>query len=161
MKELYVKKPNGRYAVADSETVLQLAAKYRSQLFDLEGTVIRSPGDTETFLQERLRDELSERFCIVYLDNRHRVITFRVEFNGTIDGTSVYPREVVKNALRFNAAAVILCHNHPSGVAEPSQADERITRRIKAALEMVDIRTLDHLSVTREKCTSLASRGML
>ena len=78
-------------------------------------------------------------FCCLYLDNRHRVLRFDQLFRGTIDGTSVYPREVVKEALAINAAAVILAHNHPSGVAEPSQADERITRRLKSALELVDI----------------------
>jgi DNA repair protein RadC len=82
-------------------------------------------------------------------------------FRGTIDGTSVYPREVVKEALIINAAAVILAHNHPSGVAEPSQADERITRRLKSALELVDIRLLDHLIIGDGQTTSMASRGLL
>jgi DNA repair protein RadC len=82
-------------------------------------------------------------------------------FRGTIDGTSVYPREVVKEALATNAAAVILAHNHPSGVAEPSQADERITRRLKAALELVDIRLLDHLIIGDGETTSMARRGLL
>ena len=82
-------------------------------------------------------------------------------FRGTIDGTSVYPREVVKEALRINAAAVILAHNHPSGVAEPSQADERITRRLKSALELVDIRLLDHLIIGDGRATSLAARGLI
>jgi DNA repair protein RadC len=100
-------------------------------------------------------------FCCIYLDNRHRIISFEELFRGTIDGTSVYPREVVKEALSVNAAAVILAHNHPSGVAEPSQADERITRRLKAALELVDIRLLDHLVIGDGIATSLASRGML
>jgi DNA repair protein RadC len=102
-----------------------------------------------------------ELFCCLYLDNRHRVLQFNEMFRGTIDGTSVYPREVVKEALQVNAAAVILAHNHPSGVAEPSQADERITQRLKAALELVDIRLLDHLIVGDGTTTSLASRGML
>jgi DNA repair protein RadC len=100
-------------------------------------------------------------FCCLYLDNRHRVLRFDELFRGTIDGTSVYPREVVKEALAINAAAVILAHNHPSGVAEPSQADERITRRLKSALELVDIRLLDHLIIGDSETTSLASRGLL
>jgi DNA repair protein RadC len=95
------------------------------------------------------------------LDNRHRVLRFDELFRGTIDGTAVYPREVVKEALAINAAAVILAHNHPSGVAEPSQADERITRRLKSALELVDIRLLDHLIIGDGRATSLASRGIL
>jgi len=125
------------------------------------GQAIRSPADTEAFLVARLRDLPHELFCCLYLDNRHRVIQFEELFRGTIDGTSVYPREVVKQALSVNAAAIILAHNHPSGVAEPSQADERITRRIKAALELVDIRLLDHLIIGDGTTTSLASRGLL
>jgi DNA repair protein RadC len=125
------------------------------------GEPIRSPGDTETFLQARMRHLGHEVFCCLFLDNRHRVLRFDELFRGTIDGTSVYPREVVKEALAVNAAAVILAHNHPSGVAEPSQADERITKRLKSALELVDIRLLDHLIVGDGCATSLASRGML
>jgi DNA repair protein RadC len=100
-------------------------------------------------------------FCCIYLDNRHRVLGFEELFRGTIDGTSVYPREVVREALDVNAAAVILAHNHPSGVAEPSQADERITRRIRSALELVDIRLLDHLVIGDGSATSLAARGLI
>ena len=125
------------------------------------GETIRSPADTEAYLNARLRHLGHELFCCLYLDNRHRVLRFDEMFRGTIDGTSVYPREVVKEALAINAAAVILAHNHPSGVAEPSQADERITRRIKSALELVDIRLLDHLIIGDGTATSMASRGLL
>ena len=125
------------------------------------GEPIRCPTDTELYLKARLRHLGHEVFCCLYLDNRHRVLRFDEMFRGTIDGTSVYPREVVKEALSVNAAAVILAHNHPSGVAEPSQADERITRRLKAALELVDIRLLDHIIVGDGRATSLASRGLL
>lgn len=125
------------------------------------GACITSPADTEAFLRARMRHLEHEVFCCIYLDNRHRVLGFEELFRGTIDGTSVYPREVVKDALARNAAAVILAHNHPSGVAEPSQADERITRRLKSALELVDIRLLDHLIVGGAATTSLASRGLL
>ena len=125
------------------------------------GESIRNPADTEAFLMARLRDLPHEVFCCLYLDNRHRVLEFEELFRGTIDGTSVYPREVVKRALTVNAAAVILAHNHPSGVAEPSQADERITKRIMSALALVDIRLLDHIIVGDGASASLASRGML
>jgi len=125
------------------------------------GQALKSPADTEDYLRARLRDLPHEVFCCLYLDNRHRVLRFAELFRGTIDGTSVYPREVVKEALAVNAAALILAHNHPSGVAEPSQADERITRRLKAALDLVDIRLLDHLIVGDGVSTSLASRGLL
>lgn len=138
----------------------ELAKRYFEQTLTA-GQAIRSPADTESFLMARLRDLPHELFCCIYLDNRHRIIAFEELFRGTIDGTSVYPREVVKEALSVNAAAVILAHNHPSGVAEPSQADERITRRLKSALELVDIRLLDHLVIGDGTSTSLASRGLL
>ncbi|MEM8815954.1 MAG: DNA repair protein RadC [Pseudomonadota bacterium] len=137
-----------------------LAHHYYSEAITV-GETIRSPADTEAFLKSRLRHLPYEVFCCLFLDNRHRVLCFEELFRGTIDGTSVYPREVVKEALSVNAAAVILAHNHPSGVAEPSQADERITGRLKAALELVDIRLLDHLVVGHGQVTSLASRGLI
>jgi len=125
------------------------------------GETIKSPTDTQAYLHARIRHLGHEMFCCLYLDNRHRVLRFDEMFRGTIDGTSVYPREVVKEALAINAAAVILAHNHPSGVAEPSQADERITKRLKSALELVDIRLLDHLIIGDGETTSMASRGLL
>lgn len=125
------------------------------------GQAIRSPQDTREFLIARLRDRPHEVFCCLFLDNRHRVLAFDELFRGTIDNTTVYPREVVRQALQRNAAAVILAHNHPSGVAEPSEADQLITRRIRAALDLIDVRLLDHFVVGDGVCTSLASRGML
>ena len=127
----------------------------------LPGKRIGSPTESTQFLLARLRDLPHEVFCCMFLDNRHRVLRFDEMFRGTIDGTSVYPREVVKEALAINAAAVILAHNHPSGVAEPSQADERITKRLKSALELVDIRLLDHLIIGDGETTSMASRGLV
>jgi len=138
----------------------ELARRYYSESLPC-GETIRSPADTESFLKARMRHLGHELFCCLFLDNRHRVLRFDELFRGTIDGTSVYPREVVKEALSVNAAAVILAHNHPSGVAEPSQADERITKRLKSALELVDIRLLDHLIIGDGRATSLASRGLL
>jgi DNA repair protein RadC len=138
----------------------ELARRYYNESLPC-GEAIRSPADTELFLKARIQHLDHELFCCLFLDNRHRVLRFDELFRGTIDGTSVYPREVVKEALSVNAAAVILAHNHPSGVAEPSQADERITKRLKSALELVDIRLLDHLIVGEGAATSLASRGLL
>lgn len=138
-----------------------VAAAYVECTTGTVGSTIRSPADTEDFLMARLGTLEHESFSIIFLDNRHRVIEFTEMFRGTIDGTSVYPREVVKEALKHNAAAIILAHNHPSGVAEPSQADERITLRLKAALELIDVRVLDHLIVGAGTCTSLAKRGIL
>jgi DNA repair protein RadC len=150
----------GKTRLAILQALPELAKRYLESSLPV-GEAIRSPSDTETFLMSRLRDLPHELFCCLYLDNRHRVISFEQLFRGTIDGTSVYPREVVKEALRLNAAAVIAAHNHPSGVAEPSQADERITRRLKSALELVDIRLLDHLIIGDGCCSSLASRGLI
>jgi len=138
----------------------ELARRYFSESLP-SGETIRNPADTEAFLQARMRHLDHELFCCLFLDNRHRVLRFDELFRGTIDGTSVYPREVVKEALAVNAAAVILAHNHPSGVAEPSQADERITKRLKSALELVDIRLLDHLIIGDGSATSLARRGLI
>ncbi|MDE2305714.1 MAG: DNA repair protein RadC [Gammaproteobacteria bacterium] len=125
------------------------------------GPALASPRATRDYLCARLRDLEHEVFCCLYLDNRHRLIRFEPLFRGTIDGASVHPREVVKQALRWNAAAVIAAHNHPSGVPEPSQADEWITQRIKEALALVDIRLLDHIVVGDGGCVSLAERGLL
>lgn len=150
----------GAARLAVLEALPRLARQYFLQSLPA-GEAITGPSDTEAFLLARLRDLPHEVFCCIYLDNRHRVLRFEELFRGTIDGTSVYPREVVKQALAANAAAVILAHNHPSGVAEPSSADERITRRLKSALELVDIRLLDHLVIGDGTATSLASRGLL
>lgn len=150
----------GKARLAVLAALPEIARRYFEETLP-RGVAIRSPADTETFLQARLRDRPHEVFCCLYLDNRHRVLKFEELFRGTIDGTSVHPRELVKQALHVNAAAIILAHNHPSGVAEPSQADERITRRIKSALDLVDIRLLDHLIIGDGISTSLASRGML
>lgn len=125
------------------------------------GVTIGSPNDSREFLLATLRDRPHEVFCCLFLDNRHRVQAFDELFRGTIDAAAVYPREIVKQALARNAAAVILAHNHPSGVAEPSQSDQLITRRIRAALELVDVRLLDHFVIGDNCCVSLASRGML
>ncbi len=150
----------GAARTARLKAAAELARRYFGEKVR-PGRTISGPADTCEYLIARLRDQPQEVFCCLFLDNRHRVIRFEEMFRGTVDGTSVYPREVVRRALALNAAAVILAHNHPSGVAEPSQADESITRRLKAALDLVDIRMLDHLVVGDGLATSLASRGLL
>jgi len=125
------------------------------------GPLLASPKATRDFLTARLRHLEHEVFCCLYLDKRHRLIQFEELFRGTIDGASVHPREIVKLALQKNAAAVIVAHNHPSGVAEPSQADELITQRVKEALAIVDIRLLDHIIVGDGVTVSLAERGIV
>ena len=157
---ILLEKGIGNARLARLLAVPELARRYYEETLPA-GVAIKSPADTEAFLLSKLRHLGHELFCCLYLDNRHRVLRFDEMFRGTIDGTSVYPREVVKEALAVNAAAVILAHNHPSGVAEPSQADERITRRLKSALELVDIRLLDHLIIGEGRATSLASRGLV
>jgi len=125
------------------------------------GTALESSRDTREYLRACLRDQTHEVFCGLFLDNRHRVIAFEELFAGTLNGTAVYPREVVKHALRYNAAAVIFAHNHPSGVAEPSRADEVLTARLKEALALVDIRVLDHVVVGDGDMVSFSERGLI
>jgi DNA repair protein RadC len=147
-----------RYAILHAS--LELSRRhYRYAM--TQGPLMSSPESTRAFLVAQLRDRPYETFCCLYLDNRHRLIRFEELFRGTIDGASVHPREVVRQALHHNAAALILAHNHPSGVAEPSQADELITRRLREALSLIDIRVLDHLVVGDATCVSFAERGLL
>jgi len=142
------------------QAALELARRHFQELMQC-GDALTNPKATREFLRVRLRDLQHEVFCCLFLDNRHRILGFEELFRGTIDGASVHPREVVKRALSQNAAAVILAHNHPSGVAEPSHADELITRRLKDALALVDIRLLDHIVVGDGQCVSMAERGMV
>ncbi len=125
-----------------------------------KGDSMTSPGMVQEYLRLELATEEQEIFSCLFLDNRNRVIEFKRMFYGTIDGASVYPREVAKAALAVNAAAVIFAHNHPSGVAEPSNADKRITDRLKDALALLDIRVLDHI-VIGDEAVSMAERGMM
>lgn len=149
---------SARYATL--QAALEMARRHYQELMR-SGPALANPQATRDFLHMRLRDLTHEVFCCLYLDNRNRVLAFEELFRGTVDGASVHPREVVKRALAHNAAALILAHNHPSGVAEPSPADELITRRLKDALSLVDIRVLDHLVVGDGHCESFAERGLL
>lgn len=125
------------------------------------GDALSDPIMTRRYLKSKLRNYDREVFACLYLDNQHRLIRYQELFFGTIDGASVHPREVVKNVLSENAAAVIFAHNHPSGIAEPSQADERITQHLKSALALVDVRVLDHMIVGDKEVVSFAERGLL
>lgn len=124
-------------------------------------SALTSPDATRQYLKAQLRDRCREVFACLFLDNRHRVMAYEELFFGTIDSASVHPREVVKRALTLNAAAVILAHNHPSGVPEPSRADEQVTTRLKEALGLVEIPVLDHLIVGDGDIVSFAERGLL
>jgi len=125
------------------------------------GQTLDSPSVTREYLRLRLADYPAEVFGCLFLDNQHRILAVRELFTGTVDGAAVHPRVVVQQALGINAAALVFYHNHPSGVAEPSQADQAITRRLKEALALVDIRVLDHFVVTCETSVSFAERDLL
>lgn len=140
--------------IAEAKHLLYARLQTRDQVFS-------SPNATRDYLCLQLSERQQEVFCCLFLDNKHRLIEYQELFFGTVDGCSVYPREVVKAALKVNAAAVIFAHNHPSGVAEPSEADQCITERLKSALELVDIRVLDHIVIGGDTAVSFAERGLL
>lgn len=149
----------GQAKYVQLRAVVEMARRHLQETLR-RGDALTSPDDTRRFLAARLRDHAYEVFACLFLDTRHRIIAFEELFRGTIDGASVHPREVVRRALAHNAAAVILAHNHPSGIAEPSQSDQHITRRLKDALALIDVRVLDHL-VVGDELVSFAERGML
>ncbi len=147
-----------KYAVVQAS--LELARRQALQELD-GGDVLSSPGQTRRFLQHHLGGLGREVFTCIFLDNQHRVLRCEDMFLGTLDGAAVYPREVAVRALQYRAAAVIFAHNHPSGVAEPSGADRRITERLVEALALLDIRVLDHIIVGRGREFSFAEEGLL
>lgn len=149
----------GKAKYAQLRAVLEMARRYLSESLQ-RGEPLSSPHITRQFLSQKLRDYSHEVFAVLFLDQRHRVICFEELFRGTIDNASVYPREVVRQTLFHNAAAVIFAHNHPSGIAEPSQADQHITRRLQDALALIDVRVLDHF-VVGDQVVSFAERGLL
>ena len=122
---------------------------------------ITNPRESIQYLTLRLGHLEHEVFCCIFLDIRHRILRFETMFRGSIGGTSVYPREIVKSALACNAAAVIFAHNHPSGVAEPSNTDEALTNNLKVALELIDVKILDHIVIGGTESFSFADRGLL
>ena len=142
------------------QACLELGKRYLETSLD-RSDAFTSPAATRQYLRARLRGYRHEVFACLFLDNQNRLIRYEELFTGTIDGASVYPREVVKRVLAHNAAAVIFAHNHPSGVAEPSQADRHITRRLQQALDLVDVRVLDHVVVGDAGVVSFAERGLL
>ena len=145
---------------AQLQAVLEMGRRHLGETLR-RGQAIDSPQRTVDYLSARLRDYPHEVFAALFLDTRHRVIAYEELFRGTIDGASVHPREVVKQAMAHNAAAVIFSHNHPSGVAEPSQADRRITAQLKEALALVDVQVLDHIVIGDGEHWSLAQHGMI
>lgn len=148
----------GKYAAL--RAALELARRHA--LRRIEGVdILSSPASTKRFLQHHLGNQPREIFCCLFLNNQHHVLRCDDLFYGTLDGAAVYPREVAVRALQYRAAAVILAHNHPSGVPEPSSADRRITERLVAALGLLDIRVLDHIVVGSGQALSFAEQGLL
>ena len=150
----------GSYRPAAPAEVLQAALRVLAG--QLRGSeVLSSPQVVRDFLRVKLGALEHEVFAVIHLDSQHRVIEYVEMFRGTVSQTSVYPREIVKEALVRNSAAMILVHNHPSGVVEPSRADEALTQTVKAALALVDVRVIDHLIVAGPAVLSFAERGLL
>lgn len=157
---LLVRDVDGQYRPARAEEVLSQARRVLCQRVR-RGATMSSPQAVKDHLRLEIGALEHEVFCVLFLDAQHRIIVLKQMFRGTVTQTSVYPREVVKEALAQNAAAVILAHNHPSGAPEPSRADEYLTQTLKTALALVDVRVLDHLVVAGADVVSFAERGLV
>ncbi len=150
----------GQAKYVQLQAVLEIARRHLAEAL-AEPAALQDPAQARAYLRARLRDLDHEAFAALFLDTQHRVLAFEVLARGTLSAASVYPREVLKAALRHNAAALILAHNHPSGVAEPSEADRGLTQRLRDALGLVDIRVLDHFVIGEGEPVSFAERGLL
>lgn len=152
---------DARGMAATDRAVIDAALSVLARHLRTPGALFDSPGATRDFLRLHLAGWDRERFAVLFLDGQHRLIELDVLFEGTLTQTSVYPRDVVRRALHWNAAAVILAHNHPSGHAEPSRADQHLTQALRAALALVDTRVLDHLVIGWPDVVSMAERGLM
>ncbi len=157
---LMVRDAQGRYQLATIDQILEAARQVIDQKMQ-RGAELTSPAAVKEYLRAKLAGFEHEVFAVLFMDTRHRLIEYKEMFHGTIDGASVYPREVVKEALRLNAAAVVVSHNHPSGSPEPSAADRALTQRLMEALGLVDVRVLDHIIVAGNETASFAERGLI
>ena len=157
---LMVRDAQGRYLLATADQILE-AARQAIEHKMQRGASFTSPAAVKEYLCAKLAGFEHEVFAVLFLDAQHHLLRFDEMFRGTLTQTSVYPREVVRRALALNAGAVILAHNHPSGVAEPSRADEFLTQTLKSALALVDVRVLDHFVVGKGQIVSFAERGLL
>ena len=160
MTNLYIKDVSGKYRPADRSVIIATARDRIAQIFE-RGPELTMPSAAKEYIQMELVEERNEVFACLFLDNSHRVIRFQKLFQGTIDGTAVYPRVVVQRVLEHNAAAVIFAHNHPSGRTDPSPADRAITQKLIEALKVFDIRVLDHLVVGGNAVCSFAEKGLI
>lgn len=159
-EQILIRDAKGEYQPASTDQILDAARRVMDQLVQ-RGIQMTSPTTVKDYLTVKLSTYEYEVFAVLFLDNQNRLIEYVEMFRGTIDSASVHPREVVKETLSRNAAAVILAHNHPSGWVEPSEADKHITNRLKDALSLVDVRVLDHLVVAGAQTVSFAERGLL
>ena len=159
-QKLYSRDAQGEFVPAQGPAILAAAQGYLRHRVR-RGASLQSPAAVREYLTVSLGDRDCEYFCVILLDCRHRVLRYLEMFRGTIDGANVHPREVVKVALQEQAAAVLLVHNHPSKIGEPSAADELITQRLRDALSLVDVRVLDHLIVAGSDVVSFAESGLL
>ncbi len=157
---LMVRDAQGRYLLATAEQILDAARQAIDHKMQ-RGASFTSPAVVKEYLSAKLAGYEHEVFAVLFLDTQHRLIEYAEMFRGTIDSASVYPRELVKEALRLNAAAVIISHCHPSGNPEPSAADRTLTKRLKEALALVDVRVLDHIIVAGSLTASFAERGLI
>jgi len=155
----------GIHGIGPARYAILMAALEISSRFILaplrDVPILSTPDATRNFLLQQLRDRHYEVFCCLFLDNRHRMLGFEELFRGTIDGATVHPREIVRRSLQYNAASIIAAHNHPSGSVEPSLADEGLTRRLREALSLIDVRLVDHFIVGDGKCYSFSEHGLL
>tara|TARA_R110002111_G_scaffold65277_1_gene107057 strand:+ start:7772 stop:8269 length:498 start_codon:yes stop_codon:yes gene_type:complete len=165
MNAFTLNETTGAYCAQEPITAEQIIEQAKqiltTRLCNANSTTFSNPSAVSSYLTIELADKEREVFACLFLDNQHRLIQYEELFYGTIDSAMIYPREVVKAALQHNAAAVIFAHNHPSGLATPSEADKRITDRLKSALDTVDIRTLDHFVVGHSETVSFAEKGFL
>lgn len=157
---LFVRDIYGRFQPATAGQILLAAREVIEQQLQ-RGVTCNAPQAVRDFLRTKMAGFPHEVFAVLFLDNQHRLIEYAELFRGTIDSAAVYPREVVKETLARNAAAVILAHNHPSGSTEPSAADRLLTQRLKEALALIDVRVIDHIIVAGNATTSFAERGLL
>ncbi len=147
---------NGSYTLPDLMAII----RENASTYFKRGSLLTDAMSVKNYIQSAIGCEESECFGVLFLDNKHRLIKFKILFRGTIDSATVYPREVVKQAIKYNAGAVILCHNHPSGNTKPSQADIAITNKLKQSLEIIDIRVLDHI-IVGDGCIAFSERGLM
>jgi DNA repair protein RadC len=145
---------------ASMQAALELARRHYGHAIRSDSSVA-APKDMRSFVLTQLRDKPYEVFCVLHLDVHYGLIDFQELFRGTTDGASIYPKEVVREVIARNAFAVIFAHNHPSGTAEPSQADKLVTRRLRDALALIEVKVLDHLVVGETRCVSFADRGLI